>query len=181
MSLHDPATVSMAVEIAIESAARTIDTNTTLSDDRLAPLRTVMTMLCDAGITDHPGTRKTAHKPRHLRLVVDAAPIVEIAATMIPTVQPVDAVLAAAPAYRYAEHERPNARGLPILSAAGHPSHTARLTDPMTPGNDTAETHRQHHNQSRSAAILAQAAPRAVTIKNRKARKLVSVETGIAA
>jgi hypothetical protein len=171
LSLHEPATVATAVEIAIEAAARTIDNTLTLSDDRHAPLRNVMTMLCDSGIVDHPGTRKTAHKPRHLRLVTDDTAAVEAAASYIPTVTPRDAVLALAPAYVYAEHERPNARGLPILSAAGHPSHMARITDPMTPGNDTAETGRQRRQQARSATILVAAAPKVITIKARAAAK----------
>ena len=171
LSLHEPATVATAVEIAIEAAARTIDQNLTLSDDRHAPLREVMTMLCDSGIVDHAGTRKTAHKVRHLRLVTDDSVAVEAAATYIPTVTPRDAVLALAPAYVYAEHERPNARGLPVMSNAGHPSHLARITDPMTPGNDTAETARQRRQQARSATILVAAAPKVVSIKARTAAK----------
>jgi hypothetical protein len=182
LSLHEPATVATAVEIAIEAAARTIDTTLTLSDDRLAPLRDVMTMLCDSGIVEHAGTRKTAHKVRHLRLVTDDTVAVEAAATFIPTVTPRDAVLALAPAYVYAEHERPNARGLPIMSAAGHPSHTARITDPMTPGNDTAETSRTRRQQARAAGILVAAAPKVVHIKARKAAKAAApLQTGIAA
>jgi hypothetical protein len=168
--LHEPATVSVAVEIAVEAAARLIDTTMTLSDDRTGPLQATMTLLVDAGIIDHPGTRRTAHKPRHLTVVPDVVAL-DLAAEYVPTVTPRDAALTAAPAYVYAEHERPNARGLPILSAAGYPSHTARITDPMTPGNDTAEQHRQNTSQRRSATVLIEAAPKVVNIKTRKAAK----------
>jgi hypothetical protein len=131
-----------------------------------------MTLLCDSGIVEHAGTRKTAHKPRHLHLVTDDT--VEVAATYVPTVTPIDGVLALAPAYDYAEHERPNARGLPVMSAAGHPSHLARIADPMTPGNDTAATARERRQQTRSATILIAAAPKVVSIKARTAAKAAS-------
>lgn len=171
LSLHEPATVATAVEIAIEAVARQIDTNLTLSDDRHAPLREAMVMLTDAGIVDHAGTRKTSHRTRHLRLVVDDSIAVDAAATYVPTVTHRDAVLALAPAYDYSPEERPNARGLPIMSAAGHPSHTARIADPMTPGNDTAATHRTRQLQARAAGILVEAAPKVVSLKARKAAK----------
>lgn len=181
LSLHEPATVATAVEIAVEAVARQVDTTMTLSDDRHAPLRAAITMLTDAGIVEHPGARKTAHKPRHLHLVVDNTTAVEAAATYVPTVTPLDAVLTLAPAHQYDEHDRPNARGLPILSAAGHPSHTARIVDPMTPGNDTAETFRERRAQQRSAQILVEAAPKVVSLKARKAAKQAAQQTGIAA
>jgi hypothetical protein len=170
LSLHEPATVALAVEISIEAVARQVDQSTTLSDDRTGPIREAITLLTDAGIIEHAGTRKTSHRPRHLAVVPDL-PVVEVAATFVPTVQPIDAVLALAPAYEYADHERPNARGLPIMSAAGHPSHTARIADPMTPGNDTAATARQRRQQARAAGILVEAAPKVISIKARTAAK----------
>ncbi|WNN96024.1 hypothetical protein SEA_HIRKO_74 [Arthrobacter phage Hirko] len=176
LSLHEPATVSVALEIALEAAARVIDTALTLSDDRLSPIAETMTLLTDAGIIDHPGTRKTTHRVRHLRLVTDDAPAVDLAAEYVPTVTPRDAALALAPAYVYAGHERPNARGLPILSANGHPSSTARITDPMPPGNDTADTARQRASQRRSATVLVEAAPKVISIKSRKAAKTAAAQ-----
>lgn len=174
LSMHEPATVGLAVEIAIEAAARTIDTTLTLSDDRVAPLRAVVGTLTGAGVLDQPAVRRTTHKPRHLHLVADN--VVEIATGYVPTAQPIDRTLAAAAPYQYEASERPNARGLPILSANGHPSHTARLTDPMTPGNDTAATAAERRLQARSAAILVEAAPRVVTLKARKAAKTAAAQ-----
>lgn len=171
LSLSEPATVSIAVEIAVESAARIIDTTLTLSDDRVGPVAATMTLLTDAGLVDHAGARRTTHRTRHLRLVTDDAPALDLAAEYVPTATHRDAVLALARPYVYAEHERPNARGLPILSANGHPSATARITDPMTPGNDTAETARQRAGQRRGATVLIEAAPKVVSIKARKAAK----------
>ena len=174
LSMHEPATVSTAVEIAIEAGARTIDTTLTLSDNRIDPLRLVMDTLLDAGIIDTPtaGRSKSLQpRRRHLRLVTDDSVAVEVAASYVPTVTPRDATLALAPAYAYQEHERPNARGLPVLSANGHPSATARITDPMTPGNDTADTFRQRRTQRRAATILVEAAPKVVSIKARQSAK----------
>jgi hypothetical protein len=182
--LHEPATVSIAVEIAVEAAARLIDTTMTLSDDRTAPLAATMTLLTDAGIIDHPGTRRTSLRPRHLTLVRDTVPALDLATEYVPTVTPRDHTLTAAPAYVYAEHERPNARGLPVLSANGYPSHTARITDPMTPGNDTAETTRHRASQTRNATVLIEAAPKVISIKSRKAAKQAAktaLQTGLAA
>jgi hypothetical protein len=176
--MHEPATVGVAVEIAVEAAARTIDTQLTLSDDRIDPLRLVMETLADAGIIGAPtaGRSRALAPRRHLHAVPDnAVSSVELAAEYMPTVTERDAVLAAAPAYVYAEHERPNARGLPVLSANGHPSHTARITDPMTPGNDTAETFRQRRAQRRSATVLVEAAPKVVSLKARAEAKKAGV------
>lgn len=174
LSMHEPATVGIAVEIAVEAAARTIDTQLTLSDDRVDPLRLVMETLTDAGIIGLPtaGRSKALSPRRHLHAVPDnAVSSVELAAEYMPTVEPRDAVLAAAPAYIYQEHERPNARGLPVLSANGHPSHTARITDPMTPGNDTAATYRDRKAQARSAGILVEASPKVISLKARAEAK----------
>ncbi|QPK40212.1 hypothetical protein SEA_JINKIES_81 [Arthrobacter phage Jinkies] len=174
LSMHEPATVGIAVEIAVEAAARTIDTKLTLSDNRVDPLRLVMDTLTDAGIIGAPtaGKSKALTPRRHLHAVPDnAVSSVELAAEYIPSVEPRDAVLAAADPYVYAEHERPNARGLPVLSANGHPSHTARIADPMTPGNDTAQTYRDRKAQARSAEILVEAAPKVVSLKARAAAK----------
>lgn len=181
LSLHEPATVALAVEISIEAVARQVDQSMTLSDDRSGPIRDAITLLTDAGVIEHAGTRRTTHKVRHLRLVTDDTVAVDAAAEFVPTVRPVDAILALAPAYEYADHERPNARGLPVMSAAGHPSHTARITDPMTPGNDTAATARQRRQQARSAAILVEAAPKVIQIKARaEAKKTAAAERKVA-
>jgi hypothetical protein len=172
--MHEPATVSTAVEIAIEAGSRTIDTKLTLSDDRIDPLRLVMETLADAGIINMPtsGRSKALAPRRRLHLVPDnAVSPLDLAAEYVPTATERDHTLTAAPAYTYQEHERPNARGLPVLSANGYPSHTARITDPMTPGNDTAETHRQRRNQHRNAVVLVEAAPKVVSIKARQEAK----------
>lgn len=181
LSMHEPATVSIAVAIAVEAGARQIDTQLTLSDNRVDPLRLVMDTLTDAGIIDQPTAGRSLNRRRHLRSVPDnAVTSRDLAAEYVPSVEPIDDTLAHAPAYQYAEHERPNARGLPVLSANGHPSHTARIADPMTPGNDTAHTHRQRRAQTRSATILVAAAPNVVNIKARQAAKAAQ-KTGLAA
>ena len=184
LSMHEPATVSTAVEIAIEAGARTIDTTLTLSDNRVDPLRLVMETLADAGIIDVPtaGRSRALTPRRRLHAVPDnAVSSLDLAAEYVPTATPRDAALAAADAYVYAEHERPNARGLPILSANGHPSATARIADPMTPGNDTAQTFRDRRAQHRHAVILVEAAPKVVNIKARQEAKKQAARTARAA
>jgi len=174
--MHEPATVSTAVEIAIEGAARVIDTTLTLSDNRVDPLREVMATLADAGIIAVPTRGRSLNPRRHLHAVPDnAVTSIDLATEYVATVEPIDQALTAAAPYLYAEHERPNARGLPVLSANGHPSATARITDPMTPGNDTADTYRTRRAQRRSAVILVEAAPKVVSIKARQEAKKAAV------
>jgi hypothetical protein len=134
----------------------------------------VMDTLAGAGIIDAPtaGRSKALSPRRHLHAVPDnAVSSVELAAVYVPTVTDRDQALAHADAYVYAEHERPNARGLPVLSANGHPSHTARIADPMTPGNDTAQTFRDRRTQRFYAEAIVEAAPKVVSLKARQQAK----------
>src|SRR6478609_89980 len=99
LSMHEPATVGIAVEIAVEAAARTIDTHMTLSDNRVDPLRLVMETLADAGIIGTPtaGRSRALAPRRHLHAVPDnAVTPLDLAAEYMPSVTPRDAVLAAA-------------------------------------------------------------------------------------
>lgn len=62
------------------------------------------------------------------------------------------------PLFEYDEDDRPLAHGLPLLSAEGHPSHTARTVDPADALGSTRETVRNRRRRSRDARVLAQAA-----------------------
>lgn len=167
LAIHEPATVSLAVGIAIEANARHIDLGSTLSDDRVAPLRSLMSLLVDSGIITTPTTRRGA--ARRLRTVKPSEDPAEVAAHYTDAdVEPLDEILATAAPYVYAETERPNVRGLPCLSAAGHPSHLARLADPMAVGTNTMTVARERGAQARAGSILFDAAPAAVAIRRRK-------------
>lgn len=62
------------------------------------------------------------------------------------------------PLFEYEEDERPLAYGLPLLSAEGHPSHTARTVDPADALGSTRETVRSRRRRQRDSHVLARAA-----------------------
>lgn len=64
----------------------------------------------------------------------------------------------AVPLFEYDEDDRPLAHGLPLLSAEGNPSHTARTVDPADALGSTRDTVRGRRRRARDARILAQAA-----------------------
>ncbi|ALF01276.1 hypothetical protein FDH47_gp65 [Arthrobacter phage Brent] len=168
LALHEPAVVSQAVAIALEAEARDIDLKLTLSDDRTTPLRNTVKQLIDAGILAYGIKIPTAvHKP------VDKSETPEELAARLTEViiVDVDAKLINAPTYEYRADERPNARGLPLLSANGHPSHLARVADPAEPGESTAERVVSRGVQARRARVLVEAMPETIRLKQRPRRK----------
>lgn len=78
------------------------------------------------------------------------------AVSVVP-IRPVDWTLIDAPAYAYGYADRPMARGMPVLSADGHPSHLARLADPADPLLPTAEDAQARTAARRTGAVLAAA------------------------
>lgn len=172
LSLYEPATVSRAVSLAVEAEARQIEAETTLSDDRAGKLRASLRVLVNAGLIAEPKTPRRVKATRHLRAVPDlpAAAPADVAASYA-DVEPIDEALIDAEPYEYQIGERPNVRGLPTLSAAGHPSSTARLADPMPVGTDTGAVARQRGEQGRAALVLVKAAPVAANIKARRAAR----------
>lgn len=155
LTIYPAQVVAEAVTITLEAAARLGDTETSLTDDRLKPVRAALIELRDAGILDAETTTLTralaskagaAHPAKALAVEVLQEPILTI-----------DTVLPFAKPHEYEWTDRPGARGLPVLSRAGHPSSLARLTDPADPFADTATTVRQRHRKRREAHDLAEA------------------------
>lgn len=182
LALYTPEVVSQAVLLGLEAKARVADMALTLSDDRAAAVRDGIKMLTTAGllapISTAPTLVKTAPltKRRRKRDAIGQFALehdpAELAARSVQIeLFPLDQVLAGADCFEYREDERPNARGLPVLSANGHPSHLARVTDPMEPGQNTLVDALWRKSEDRSAQALAQAAPEAVRIKERKAQR----------
>lgn len=181
LSIYSPDVVAEAVHLALEAAARDADRQLSLSDDRTAPVRVVLVRLRDAGIITehHQPTAPTPLRPRVRKRKRNAAGQYAIEATPSELAQqfvqgellPLDAALAAAPCYEYAEHERPNARGLPVLSANGHPSSLSRVADPMEPGSDTRAECRSRYADHQHALALVTAAPDAARRRNRRAAR----------
>ncbi|ASR78098.1 hypothetical protein SEA_TIMINATOR_69 [Arthrobacter phage Timinator] len=168
---NDAVVVSQAVAIALEAEARDIDLKLTRSDDRISPLRSTIRALQEAGVLDGFGISfpTTVHK------AVDKSEDPEQLARQLTEViiVDVDARLIDAPHCEYDIGDRPNAYGLPPLSANNHPSHLARVTDPAEVGGSTAEQVVTRAAQARRARVLVSAVPETLRIKqrNRKAQK----------
>jgi hypothetical protein len=165
LSVATPTVVAVAVTLALESTARETDRKTSLSDNRTAPLHRVVELLTKAGLITGPGGQaRGLHAESHsagtmARSVTGIAPI------------ELDQILSEAPAFRYTETDRPNARGLPVLSAGGFPSHLARILDPAQAGADTRKVVRARNNTELKAKILLAAAPEAVEIKSKRRKR----------
>ncbi len=178
LALYEPDVVSLAAGIALESAARAADQSMNLTADRRKPVRATVNTLVDAGIIARP----TPTKPRPPRVrpqnrttggrfATETTPS-ELARSCVQTsILDLDAVLITAAPYRYQPSDRPNARGLPLLSANGHPSHLARIADPETPGNDTCTTIQKRTTDAGVAKLLIAAAPEAAAIRRQRKRK----------
>lgn len=183
LSLYSPEAVSQAVELGLEAVARVTDMTQTLSDDRAACIRSAIEKMEAAGllsVEESPYINKAwwskpkARQPRgedgKFASFLDAGELAEqiVQEALIP----LDLVLKAAAPYEYQVGERPNARGLPVMSASGHPSHLARIADPQEPGRDTNAFVRERELNERRAIILEEAAVKAAQKKLRKVARV---------
>lgn len=152
--------------LALESVARETDRKTTLSDNRITPLVKAVELLEKGGIlaSSHP-TRQLARSVQ-----TDTAQSMANSVTGLRS-EPLDLTLSEAPPYRYDVYDRPNARGLPVLSAGGFASHFARLVDPATPGGETAHEVQTRNIEELRAGVLLAAVPEALEIKKKRRRK----------
>jgi len=177
LSVYDPPTVSYAVTIACEAAARAIDTCMSLSDDQAAALAERIAELEQAGIIR--ATTPTPAAPNNVRQIrrqcTGQTRLAEVAdpttvAAQYSTDPPAlfDLTVATAAAYTYTESDRPMMRGLPVTSANGHPSSLARITDPVDQLAGTPDTVRQRTKQHRQAVTLLEAVPQTIRNKQRK-------------
>jgi hypothetical protein len=169
LALYPPGAVAEAIVLALEAVARKTDLTRNLSQNRRGPILEVLGTLYDAGILAPSETpappRPVSKRPRKRDLTgqfVSEQTPTDLAQTYVqePLV-PLDSALTHAPCHTYREDDRPNARGLPVLSAGGHPSHLARLVDPAEPGASTRADHMRRQAQHRAATVLVQAAPEA--------------------
>lgn len=144
-----PAVVALAVGAALESVARAVDTPGVPNSDQRAALADTMRLLETTGLTG-PGSA-----PKATRRTPDSL----AAAAIGRPVEALDVALPEAAAYRYGPGERPGARGLPVLSADGHPSHLARICDPADPLGAATYTKaanirkREHTSRAIAAAL----------------------------
>lgn len=184
LTMYEPSVVAEAVGLALESSARHIETTTTLSDNRRAKLAVSVTDLVVARIIQEPGSapietpappapptpgRRRRRKHESANQLSFASPeILAEGATQTPG-KPYDGPVLAAPAHHYDKDARPLMRGLPVLSAAGHPSHLARIEDPQDAYASTSDDYQTRARRTRQATIVVAAVPHAVAERNRTA------------
>lgn len=167
--------VAHAVLLALEAKARLDDEAKLLSDDRLAGVREALELLHDAGILDNTHGAPTALTAR-LAALPEATPERLAQEAVQEVITGLDRILASADPHAYTEHDRPNQRGLPVLSRDGHPSHLARVTDPADPQGSTREHVRWQKRTLRQGRILWEAAPEAAQDRRRRAANQAEAE-----
>ncbi|UKH48350.1 hypothetical protein SEA_LILMAC1015_64 [Arthrobacter phage Lilmac1015] len=165
LKIHDPDVVSRASAIVLEAVARRAEEIAETPADAVPAVRAAVGLLVESGLLAGPEASPLPRVPGAGRT---ASPATLAAAASPVPVLPVDWILTEAPAYHYLPGDRPNARGLPVLSDDGHPSHLARVTDPAEPGASTAEAARHRKARARHAATLATAVPHIIEIKRAK-------------
>ncbi|WP_427017853.1 hypothetical protein ACQCSX_04360 [Pseudarthrobacter sp. P1] len=177
LTIYDPVTVSLAVDVALEAVARDIDAGSTLTDPQAELLAARMIDLETAGLIRRNPTPAAQHGPGNVRTLrrrqcagqatlAEVATPTQLALDLDPAPHD-DALIHAAP-FNYAEDDRPMMRGLPVLSANGHPSSLARITDPVDQLTGTRTRHRDGTKHARQAQILVAAIPTTLRKKNRK-------------
>lgn len=165
LRIHEPDVVSRASAIVLEAVSRRAEEVAVPGADLVPAVRAAVGLLVESGILAGPEARPDAPGPGGGKT---ASPATLAAATSPVPVLPIDWILTEAPTYRYSSADRPGARGLPVLSDDGHPSHLARIVDPASPGASTAEAVAARAAVARHAATLAAAAPHTVTIKRKQ-------------
>lgn len=146
---------SLAVSAALEAVGRAVDEPGVPNSSQRAALADTMRLLEASGLAG----------PADVQTHLQPAPGSLAAAAIGRPVQPLDVTLPEAPSYRYGANENPGKRGLPVLSADGHPSHIARICDPADPLDNPTHKHaasirKTEHTARAMAAALDQKAKR---------------------
>ncbi|ASX98672.1 hypothetical protein SEA_COLUCCI_1 [Arthrobacter phage Colucci] len=182
LTMYEPSVISEAVGLALESSARQIETLTTLSDNRRVKLAVSVTDLVTARIIQEPGSapvedpapvapapagRRRRRKHESANQLSFASPEILAEGVTKTNTEPYDAAVLAAQPHRYGKDDRPYMRGLPLLSADGHPSHLARIEDPQDAYASNSDDYQTRSRRTRQATILVAAVPHAVAERNR--------------
>jgi hypothetical protein len=157
--------VSRAAAIVLEAVSRRAEEVGGPGEDLVPAVRGAVGLLVESGLLAGPEGHLLPAVPGGGHT---ASPASLAAATSPVPVLPIDWILTEAPTYQYDAGDRPGARGLPILSDDGHPSHLARIVDPAEPGAATAEAVTVRQSTARHAATLAAAVPHTIQIKRNK-------------
>ena len=156
LTLYPPEVVSAAVVIIAESMLRRRSARLGRVPARY--LTEVREYLETTGLLALGGVEGRAR--RHVAGGADREAATRLAVGSGADVRPWDVNVTAddVPLFEYEEDDRPLANGLPLLSAEGHPSHTARTVDPADALGSTRQTVRARRKRSRDARVLARAA-----------------------
>lgn len=143
---------SYAVAIVLEAAARDLEKRTARDaqkreQETRQTLASVLQALRRAGVLEGSASRTASGTATDIAQNVSLVPI-----------RPLDWTLIDAQSYAYGYTDRPLSRGMPVLSADGHPSHLARVCDPADPLTPTGADAQTRAQQRRSGAVLAAAA-----------------------
>ncbi|MGQ3384493.1 hypothetical protein [Glutamicibacter sp. TV12E] len=188
VALYRTEVVSKTVELCLEAAARISDMTRTLSDDRTQRVSSVIEKLQAVGLlvaeespyinTAWWAEKKKSKQPRgedgKFAPFLDAGELTE--QVIQEPLVPLDMVLSAAAPYQYERTERPGARGLPVLSDNGYPSHLARVADPMEPGRSTMDWIQARNADQREASVLVEAVDLAAAKKRRRLAKQAAIQ-----
>jgi hypothetical protein len=189
LSLYEPAVIAEAVAMALEGMARIIEATTTLSDDRRAILAEKARDLVQARIISQPGrtvpaqpqpapsptpapaprVRRRRHEVAPTQLSFADSPHIIAESITGARPAPYDAAVIQAPAHQYGPTDRPMMRGLPLLSAAGHPSHLARIEDPQDSHASTSQDVTDRARRKRQATIVVATVPLVIAERNKTA------------
>lgn len=166
LALYPPETVAAAATMALEVIARRIADNTDLSADRKRILNAELSKLHSAGILhlDSPPPSSTQPLPKSLK----ASELAELAAGEQLTLFDIRVCSPDVEPYEYKVADRPRARGLPVLSASGHPSAVAMICDPADPLGDTATDVHLNQQTLRRARVLREAAHSAANLRSQR-------------
>jgi hypothetical protein len=149
----------------LEAVSRRAEELASPGADLVPAVRAAVGLLVESGIL---AGQECQELPERLPASPTASPATLASVVSPVPVLPVDWILTEAASYQYRGGDRPNARGLPVLSDDGHPSHLARITSPAEPGASTAEAVAARAAAARHAATLAAAAPQTVQIKRKQ-------------
>lgn len=164
LSFYSPDTVARAVALALESLARSITETTTLSANRSRLLAGELHKLEAAGLL-HPSKNSPDLPPTPIPQRATPEQLAETATGQQLTLFDIRVSDTGTRSFEYHPDDRPRARGLPVLSAAGHPSAVAMICDPADPFGDTRREANETRTTERNAEVLRSAALDAARMK----------------
>ncbi|WP_141658821.1 hypothetical protein [Carbonactinospora thermoautotrophica] len=170
---YEPAVVARAVEFYLEAKAREAAEQLPLGAPRREALAAATDELRYAGVIADPlvsgdPARHRADAPEGTARRVTDAEAARLAYLTGATPSPVDQANLDRPPILYGPDDRPLARSLPVVSAAGSPTFLARAADPADPLGDTRAAVYERRARDWRANVVAAAVDRVRSIRTRR-------------